>query len=44
MREEMERKKDLIRQIRAIEKVPVEKFKPLGRGMDETRTKAWPGR
>ena len=28
--EEMDRKKDLIRQIRALEKVPVEKFKQLG--------------
>ena len=27
---EMDRKKDLIRQIRALEKVPVEKFKQLG--------------
>lgn len=28
--QEMERKRDLIRQIRALEKVPVEKYKPLG--------------
>ena len=30
--EEMERKRDLIRQIRALEKVPVEKYKQLGSG------------
>ncbi len=29
--QEMERKRDLIRQIRALEKVPVEKYKQLGK-------------